>query len=279
MNLDDPALRVGALAKFSHAMKLGESLHADMQAWWDLEPLKLEIISQDDQRTLEIRMMTSPLPDIDNWHQRAGDILHNFRAALNRLAYGVAFAHTTPKKPGDSNFPIHKGQEGWEGWLRKHPELPADVAQRFLDFEPFVSGRPALSALTRADNLEKHENGFEFAVTLTGMKVGFETKAEGLWARDGLADKVGLVGGSTNDLTAPIQTIATITLPTPILELSAGNLPDPDGWVVTPMLRVEGEEIPLMAAFSYIGHETAWAISHITGLKTDSQNPPTHFDL
>jgi hypothetical protein len=279
VNLDDPALRVGALAKFSHAMALGESLSADMHAWWDLDPVKLELVSHDDQRTLEVQMLTSPLPSMDNWYQRAGDILHNFRTALNRLAYGVAFAHTTPKKPDDSNFPIHKGQEGWEGWLRKHPELPDHVVQRFYAFEPFVTGRPALSALTNADNLEKHENGFEFAVTLTEMNMGFETKVEGFWEKDGLAERVGLVGGSTTDLTAPTQTIATITLPTPILELSAGNLPKPDGLVVTPMLRVDGDEIPLMAAFSHIGHEVAWAISYITGLTSDSQAPPKHFDL
>lgn len=279
MELNDPALRAGALAKFAHAMKLGTALHSDMQTWWDLNPFKLELVAHDDQRTLEVVMATSPLPDIDDWYQRSGDVLHNFRAALNRLTYGVAFAHTAPGKPGDSNFPIHKGTEGWEGWLRKHPELPPDIALRFYEFEPFVSGRPVLTALTRADNLEKHEAGFELAVTLTEMKLEFATQVQGLWEKDGLSEQVEIVGGSTNDLTAPRQTLATIKLPTPILELTNGKTPDTDGWAVTPLLRVDGEEIPLLAAFDHIGREVAWAISHVTGLTSDAKSAPNHFEL
>jgi hypothetical protein len=111
------------------------------------------------------------------------------------------------------------------------------------------------------------------------MNLRFETRVQGLWKEEGLVDQVEMLGGSTNDLTAPLQTLATIKLRTPILKLTVGTSPDPDGWAVTPMLRVDGEEIPLLAAFNHIGREVAWAISHVTGLTKDAQVAPAHFDL
>ncbi len=279
MDLDDPALRKAATGKLAYAFSLAKALRSDMDAWWATGPVSLVPELRADGKTVDIVMRTTPMPPTEDWYNRMGDVLQNFRNALNRLTNSVGYELTKPAKPGDGNFPIHSAEIGWQNWLRQHPEFSVDIADRFRAFESFVSARPFLLALRDSNNLEKHDVGFTVSVMLTDFKMGGTFKVEGLWNNDHLGDQLNLIAGETLDIVSERQVLGTIEMPTRVLEVGPGTGDAESGFAFTPMMRFSSEEIPLFAAIDLIGREVTWAISYITGLLTDAVNPPTHFDL
>ena len=279
MDLDDPALRKAATGKLTHAFSLAKKLRTDMDAWWATGPVSLVQELRADGKTVDIVMRTTPMPPEEDWYNRMGDVLQNFRNALNRLTNSVGYEFTKPAKPGDGNFPIHNAEIGWQNWLRQHPEFPADITDRFRAFEPFVSGRPFLLALRDSNNLEKHDVGFTVSVMLTDLKIGGTFKVEGQWNGDHLGDQLNLIAGETLDIVSERQVLGTIEMPTRVLEVGPGAENDESGFAFTPMIRFDAEEIPFFAAIDLIGREVTWAIAYLTGLVTDAVNAPAHFDL
>ncbi|HEY4214083.1 MAG TPA: hypothetical protein VGM84_21590 [Steroidobacteraceae bacterium] len=250
-----------------------------MDAWWATSPVSLVQEMRPDSTTVDFVLLTSPLPPLDDWYNRMGDVLQNFRNALNRLTNSIGFAFTKPAKPGDGNFPIHDAEIGWQNWLRKHPEFPLDVSDRFRAFEPFVSNRSFLLALRDSNNLEKHDVGFSVSVMLTELRVSGTFTVEGLWNRDHLGDKLKLIAGETLDVRSDRQLLGTIEMPTRIVEAGSDGNGTQSEFAFTPMMRSNSEEIPLFTAIDAIGREVTWAIAYITGLVADAVNPPSHFDL
>lgn len=279
MDLDDPSLRKAATGKLAHAFKLAKALRSDMDEWWATSPVSLAQELHADDKTIDLVMHTSPMPPVEDWYNRMSDVLQNFRNALNRLTNSIGYKFTKPAKPGDGNFPIHNAEIGWQNWLKQHPEFPADIADRFRAFEPFVSGRPFLLALRDSNNLEKHDVGFAVSVMLTDFKMGGTFTVEGLWNDDRLGDKLNLIAGESLDIVSERQVLGTIEMPTRVLEIGPDTEDAESGFAFTPMMRFDAEEIPFFAAIDLIGREVTWAIAHITGLVTDAVNPPAHFDL
>ncbi len=278
MDLSDPALRKGAIGKLAHALKLGEALRADMDAWWNLGPTALAQELQDDGRTIDFVVHTSPMFPADDWYHRAADVMQNYRDALNRLTYAISYLYTAPAKLRNITFPIRDDEASWAGWQKKHSTLPDQLRERFRAFQPYVSGRPYLHALTRSNNIEKHEDGFSFAVTLTELNFGpGGFTVEGLWEDDKLYEKVQFSAGETPDIVNERQVIGTMVMPTRVIDL--GALDVESKFAFTPMMRFEDEEVPLLAAIDLIGREVSWAIAHITGLVGSATEAPEHFDL
>lgn len=278
MELSDASLRKGAMGKLAHAIKIGQELRAEMDTWWGQDPTKLSLDLKEDGKTVEFVVHTVPMYPADDWYHRAADIMQNYRNALNRLTNSISYLHTAPAKLRNTDFPIRDDKKGWEGWAKQHSMLPEPLRERFHAFQPYVSGRPYLSALARSNNIEKHEDGFSFAVTLTELKLGpRDFTIEGLWDDDKLSDKLQFSGGETPDIVSERQVIATMVMPTRVIDL--GALDVKSEFAFTPMMRFEGEEIPLLAAIDLIGREVAWAIGHITGLIDSATQPPDHFNL
>lgn len=278
MELGDPALRKGALGKLAHALKLVTELQADMNAWWALSPTSLGFELLDDERTIEFFAVTSPLPPIDDWYHRAADIMQNYRDALNRLTNAICYLYTAPSKHRDPSFPIRKRAEGWEDWKKKHTILPDVLLARYHAFQPYVSGREYLSALSDSNNIEKHEDGFSFSITLTELRMGpGSMKVEGLWNDDKLEQRMKLTAGETLDIVAERQVIGTLEMPTRVFDL--GVIEAEPVFTFTPMMRFNSEEIPLLAAINLIGREVTWAIAYLTGIVESATEPPAHFDL
>lgn len=258
MDLDDPALRKAATGKLAHAFSLAKTLRTDMDDWWAAGPVSLVQELRADGKTVDIVMRTAPMPPAEDWYNRMGDVLQNFPNALNRLTNSVGYEFTKPAKPGDGNFPIHNAEIGWQNWLRQHPEFPADIADRFRAFEPFVSGRPFLLALRDSNNLEKHDVGFTLLVMLTDLKMGGTFEVEGQWNDDHLGDQLNLIAGETLDIVSEHQVLGTIEMPTRVLEVGPGAENDESGFAFTPMIRFDAEEIPFFAAIDLIGREECW---------------------
>jgi hypothetical protein len=278
MDIGDPALRRAATGKLSHALKLVQQLQADMDSWWSLNPASVVLDRRDDERTIDVVLTTTPLPPIDDWYHTAADILQNYRDALNRLTYSICYSLTAPSKPRDISFPIRKNDESWAAWKKIHSMIPGWLQDRFYAFQPYVSGREYLSALTESNNIEKHADGFKFAVTLSELHIGpGSITVEGLWDDHQLEPLVSVPAGDAFDIRAERQVIATIEVPARITDIGVGAV-EPI-FAFTPMMRFGDEEIPLLAAIDRIGREVTWAIAYITGTVETATEAPTHFEL
>jgi hypothetical protein len=278
VDLNEPVLRKAATGKLAHAFDLANALSADMNAWWDMNPVSLVQEVRADDQTVDFFMHTSPLPPED-WCNRLSDVLQNFRNALNRLTKTIGFEFAKPDQAGDGNFPIHDAEIGWQHWRKKHPEFPDEVAERFRAFEPFVSGRPFLLALRNFNNLEKHDLGFTTTVTMTKFEAKGTFTVEGLWEDDNLGDQLKVISGETLDIESERQLIGTVEWPTRIIGVKEALEGAVSDFAFTPMLRFDSEELPLGVVLDGIGREVTWAIAYITGQVTDAVNPPSHFDL
>jgi hypothetical protein len=237
MDLEDPSLRKAATGKLMYALSLASALRSEMDGWWATGPVSLVQELRADGKTVDIVMRTDPMPPTEDWYNRMGDVLQNFRNALNRLTNSVGYQYTKPAKPGDGNFPIHNAEIGWQNWLRQHPEFPVDIANRFRAFEPFLSARPFLLALRDSNNLEKHDVGFTVSVMLTDVKMGGTFKVEGQWNGDHLGDQLSLIAGETLDILSERQLLGTIEMPTRVLEVGPGTEDSESGFAFTPMMR------------------------------------------
>lgn len=278
MDLSDPALRRGATGKLAHALKLARELQAEMDSWWALEPTTLAQELRNDGRTIDFVVNTYPMFPSEDWYHRAADIMQNYRDALNRLLYAISYAHTAPDKMRNLSFPIRDDDSSWQGWRKKHAMLPDWLLHRFHAFQPYVSGRPYLHALAKSNNIEKHEDGFSFAVTFTELEFGpGEFTVEGLWDDDKLREHLQFAAGDSLDIVSERQVIATLMMPTRVLDVGAANVQS--SFAFTPMMRFEEEEVPLIPALELIGKEVTWAIAHITGLVESAVHPPDHFDI
>lgn len=275
MDLGDPALRKGATGKLARALQLARDLQRDMEAWWAANPVKLEVNLRD-ERFIDIVAVTDPTPPADDWYHCSADIMQNFRDALNRLTFAVSYLYTAPAKPRDASFPMRRDIDGWEQWRKKNERLPDELIARFHAFQPYVSGRPFLSALTDSNNIEKHEDGFKLSVSLTELNAAGNFSVEGLWEDDTLVDRVKLAAGETLDLESGRQLVGTIEMPTRVLDM--GDPPTAE-FTVAPVIRYDDEEIPILPALNLIGREVAWAIAYITGVVDDAKTPPERFDL
>lgn len=276
MDLRDPALRKSAVGKLARGLRLAEDLRVDMEAWWALNPVRLEVTLRE-ERHIDVVAVTEPIPPADDWYHCSADVMQNFRDALNRLTYTVSYLYSAPRKPRNASFPMRRNADGWEDWRKKNTKLPDALIARFHDFQPYISGRPFLSALTDSNNIEKHEDGFKLSVSLTEFKAGGTFKVEGLWDDDNLGERLSLTAGETLDLETGRQIVGTIEMPTRVLDM--GDPAPTAEFTVTPVIRFDDEEIPVMAAIDLIGREVAWAIAYITGLNDDAQAPPERFDL
>ncbi|MDT3344252.1 hypothetical protein [Microbacterium aquilitoris] len=198
MDLGDPALRKGATGKLARALQLARDLQRDMEVWWAANPVKLDVDLRD-ERFIDIVAVTGLIPPADDWYHCSADTMQNFRDALNRLTFAVSYLYTAPAKPRDALFPMRRDIDGWEQWRKKNERLPDELIGRFHAFQPYISGRPFLSALTDSNNIEKHEDGFKLSVSVTELNAAGNFRVEGVWGDDKLGDRVKLAAGCWRD--------------------------------------------------------------------------------
>lgn len=97
----------------------------------------------------------------------ASEVIHNLRAALDHIGYESA---TKSGKSGKyAHFPFGSSQEDIESrrTTGKSREIPHDVFEVMISFQPFKGGNDLLWALNRLCNRQKHE-----MLTPMGIYVG-----------------------------------------------------------------------------------------------------------
>jgi len=270
------SLRDGANQKIRRGFELGDELRRRMYiGWWEKHPVSMRLELRD-QSTIELVMLVDPLPKIADWWAHASDVFQNFRSALDRFHYGVCEYYAPTGWAARVYFPITKDSKAWAEWTKQHPMLPREIALRYLAFQPWHSGRSHLADLSRINNLEKHSKGVAATVSLTGLKMTGTWKVEGRWSDDNLANLVKLSPG-TLDITSERQIVGTIALPTRVVDI--GDLTALPEFAFTPLIELDGNEIPILESIEKISREVTWAIAYISGLVASATSPPVSVNL
>lgn len=242
--------------------------------WWDKRPVSVEMELRGDSVIDDI-LVTRAMPDLKGWWNVANDAVQNFRSALDNFHYAVCEHFTEPGWEGFVYFPITSNSNEWRKWQKQHKSIvPREVQPRYLEFQPWLSGRPHLAHLSRIAKLEKHRTGVAATVSLVDLSISGTWELEGTWQEEGVHLEP---GSATFDLVSERQLLSTITLANPVLNL--GDATVTAEFTFEPVMRFDGLELSMMLSLEQIEREVRWAIAHISGLVDSRTEPLPRIDL
>lgn len=143
---------------------------------WDLYSIYLESLGKtttveyDDAGYAIVRARITHLPPSNEWSLIFGDAIHNYRAALDALAWAVA--HIDGRSPANTvqiQFPIATSRREWEQLGKKQwfAHLPPFIRERLHDVQPFQFPEPDTAiavVLHRLDIKDKHHESLALSV-------------------------------------------------------------------------------------------------------------------
>ena len=159
-------------ARVNRAVQHGEELSRLIQDWMATEPIRTEIVVAPDRLWWELRVDVSS-PPYDDWATAFGDGVHNLRAALDNLVWGLAtLGGNEPIQPTRVQFPIVERRSEWRMERARISALPPAAQAAIELVQPFQRSGPdgepasdALLLLNRLSNREKHRLAIEPTMT------------------------------------------------------------------------------------------------------------------
>ncbi len=142
LEIDAPTL-AGVIAKLDRADVLAAALLEDIEDFLDGCPYR--IASQVDPATGEcvLRAEVVTEPPVLDWGPRIGDVLFNFRSALDQLAWQLALVNRPGQEPPTrTEFPIFKDAEEFNrNREAKIGGLSTEAQERIYALQPFSAER------------------------------------------------------------------------------------------------------------------------------------------
>ncbi len=160
------------MLKLVRANKLAAEVYQDFVLWSNSGAPHTRAEFSDNRKCALLRAALPADPPIDDWALRYADSVHNFRSALDGLAWEVA--HLDGARPSSNAarklyFPMAKTKAHWETVARTSLcSVPGDVLARIRSVQPFMASDPrsfALPFLHEMDLHDKHRASLQ--VTLT----------------------------------------------------------------------------------------------------------------
>jgi hypothetical protein len=125
-----------------------------------------------DRKTVLLRAALPAEPPIDDWALRYGDAVHNFRSALDGLAWEVAHLDGARPRRNASRklyFPMARTESRWDELVHTTlASIPNDVLERIRSVQPFMASDPrafALPLLHELDLDDKHRAALRIHLT------------------------------------------------------------------------------------------------------------------
>jgi hypothetical protein len=128
--------------KWSRARQLSSELNSRIEIWYRNVPLGLDPRIAEDGMSVTFCTRLPHSPPIFEWSLLLADILHNYRSALDALAWEMA--HLDGRKPRPENernvyFPIAITRESWVKKARGPLEsVPEDILERMHSVQPYA---------------------------------------------------------------------------------------------------------------------------------------------
>jgi hypothetical protein len=142
-----------ALAKCDWANKHIEKLKATIGAWREIEPCSIGI--KQNVNTGDVTYYVANVPVIpDDVPLIIGDVLHNFRCALDYMACGLVGSGRVTSK---TKFPIRRDSKDWEeSGLRMVDGASEEAIEALRRIRPYEGGNGLLYILQTLNNIDKH---------------------------------------------------------------------------------------------------------------------------
>lgn len=161
-------------------LRRAEALFAESinltQRWMDAEPFQGEYVPSPDRLRMDVvlrRQFPFPLDDIADV---IGDAVHNVRAALDHLAWGLCNHSGPTKNPRRIYFPICMTEGEWTKAKKDLTEAPVETFEKLHFFQPLVYEDPKtalLYILHRLDIADKHRGFLRPSVTPGALELTF----------------------------------------------------------------------------------------------------------
>lgn len=122
--------------RVERAAELGADLANEIQEW-PKTGLAVHTYIAEDRLSWEMRAEVSD-PPFDAWGRRFGDAIHNLRAALDNLTWGLAsLGGAVPERPAAIQFPIVAERSRWQQESKRIAELPEPSKRAIESVQPF----------------------------------------------------------------------------------------------------------------------------------------------
>lgn len=193
LSMDPDYSRWPAL-KYERAAQLSAQLHHAFVSY--VESLGPTTAVSIEGRYTAIRARIKHTAPTYEWSLIFGDIVHNYRAALDALAWAVAHLDgRQPTKPKDITFPIAMKEEEWSRIVKRPwlSDLPRFMQERFHSVQPYLDPDPygaAASTLHELDIEDKHH------ASLTMGVFSLDARTAPLMIRSSRADTVARASAS-----------------------------------------------------------------------------------
>jgi hypothetical protein len=158
----------GGLPKLNRGTELMHSLMPQVNAWLHSDPVEFDHQRSDDFREyrLHAKFDDNKLPPVVQWALATGEILFNYRGALDHLVYTIAMLNTElpePRDAGDLQFPIadtrkaFRKMHDWIGSLPDEAKAAIEALQPYNSLEhQYAPSEHPLSRLRDLNNYDKH---------------------------------------------------------------------------------------------------------------------------
>lgn len=167
--------------KWGHALRLHEKLRHDYQMWRASLASETRAEFSDDRHTVTFYAAIANEPPLYEWSLAFGDIMHNYRSALDALAWAMANLDDKRPHPRDERniyFPITKSRAEFDKLAKSRlASVPDVVLSRMQSVQPYHGGAPELAIGVLLHNLDiqdKHHSAVEARV-IAADKTSYST--------------------------------------------------------------------------------------------------------
>jgi hypothetical protein len=153
----------GTFAKLRRGDRHAKTLASEAGAWTQREAHEFSLKSDPPYRVWRVRVHIEPAPDLVRWSVLLGDMLFNYRSALDHLAYAAAIVgsgQNPPPSAGRVQFPICDSWRHWKDFQSRLDDIPRRVRTEMQFVQPYkrrdVDQFRELTALRNLNDWDKH---------------------------------------------------------------------------------------------------------------------------
>jgi hypothetical protein len=179
--------------KLFRALTHAETLNESIASWQDEPHEQLLEATPDGSRHLFGIRWARPAP-LDEWSLLVGDAIHNYRSALDHIAYALSCRDSEQDPPPTEKscaFPLTRNPSGFHDRIAKDlADLKDATVASVEQAQPYRAGpreEPLLS-LAELDNIDKHRRLQVVAVALRGgeFNIEYDGRIQYVWNEQAL---------------------------------------------------------------------------------------------
>ena len=138
----------------------------------------VDLSLSEDRFFIDAVLRVNATPPYEEMALRLGDALHNFRSALDSLAWSLCHLDgVSPKRPRSIYFPCVTEEDKWPEASRDLSSMPGDFLERIRLVQPFAAGAEGspLRLLVELSNQDKHRGMVSARASASNLRVGVHT--------------------------------------------------------------------------------------------------------